>query len=187
MTTSRMPWVAIPSSSGQFIQDYQEQTLFNSGNFTFNGTYTTQGPTSGQKTSAVTAFADFLQGDIVNDGTYNNSVSFAVSLNTFAPYVSDTWNATPKRTVNYGLRYDKLFPFQMKKGGISNFDPTTGALVVVTGTPDPSLATAKGYPYPFVMGKDVGVDLSNWLHMQSKNFAPRIGFAYRPWGDRGLS
>jgi hypothetical protein len=163
---------------GQYIYDYEEQTLFNSGSFTFNGTYTTQGATSGQKTSAVTAFADFLLGDIVNDGTYNNSASFAASLTTFAGYVSDTWNATPKLTISYGIRYDKLFPFQMKKGGLSNIDPTTGNLAVVTGTPDPTIS----HLYPFVMGKDIGVNTSNWIRMQSANFAPRLGFALRPFG-----
>jgi hypothetical protein len=126
----------------------------------------------------VTAFADFLLGDIVSDSTYNASASFVSSLTSFAAYISDTWNATPRLTLNYGIRYDKLFPFQMKKGGLSTFDPATGKVVVVAGTPDPTISSL----YPFQMGSNVGYNLGNWIHMQSMNFAPRLGFAYRPLG-----
>jgi Carboxypeptidase regulatory-like domain/TonB dependent receptor len=169
---------------GQYLADYESTTNYNSGSFSFNGTYSGQytnpkisgNPLTKQGTNPVNSIADLLLGYITSDTTYNGSASFAASLNSYGLYVQDTWNASPRLTLSYGLRYDKLFPFHMDQGGLANFDPSTGKMYAITGTPDPTISSL----YPFTPGSDVGLNNNNWIHMQSLNFAPRLGFAYRP-------
>ncbi|MES2390950.1 MAG: carboxypeptidase regulatory-like domain-containing protein [Acidobacteriota bacterium] len=74
-------------------------------------------------------------------------------------FLSDKWQATPKLTVDLGIRWELYPPATPRKdGGFVNYNPTTNQLV---------LAGQDGNP-------------SN-LGMQSnyKNFAPRLGLSYR--------
>lgn len=167
---------------GQFLSEYEGGTSYNTGSFSFDGRYTGQYTTTGQSSNEVNAFADFLLGYMDSSSTANKSNTVFVGAKTYAAYATDTWNATPKLTINYGLRYDKLFPFQVTQGGLATFDPQLGALVTITGTPDPALVQA----YPTVDGSTVGYNLHNWLHMQNINFAPRLGFAYRPFDSQSF-
>jgi hypothetical protein len=82
-------------------------------------------------------------------------------------------------TLELGVRYDKLFPFQMRRGGLSVFNPDLHKLVVVHGTPNPAIANQ--YPGILVDGASAGYSMGNWIHLQNYNFAPRLGFAYRPF------
>jgi len=77
---------------------------------------------------------------------------------TFA-FVQDKWLVTPKLTVDLGLRWEFYPPATPQfKGGFSNYDPTTNNLVVAGVGGNPS---------------DLGLD------KHYKDFAPRIGIAYR--------
>lgn len=164
---------------GQFLSEAESGTTYNTGSFSFSGQYSGRYhvPNPTQSTNAVNAFADFLLGDLDSDSTANANFRYYVTAKTFALYARDSWNATPKLTVEMGIRYDKLFPFQMQRGGLATFNPDLKALVVIRGTPSPAIASA----YPIVMGSDVGYNMGNWLHLQNLNFAPRLGIAYRPW------
>ena len=74
-------------------------------------------------------------------------------------YVQDIWRATPKLTINYGLRYDYIGPVTPgHPGGIVNFDVNTGDLLL----------------------GGLG-DVSNTANVKSdlNNFAPRVGLAYK--------
>jgi len=74
-------------------------------------------------------------------------------------YVQDKWQVTPKLTVDIGLRHDFYPPATPRlAGGFSNYDPTTNNLVVA------------GF----------GNNLLNLGRKTNfKNFAPRLGLAYR--------
>ncbi|MDQ6677956.1 MAG: TonB-dependent receptor, partial [Acidobacteriota bacterium] len=77
---------------------------------------------------------------------------------TFA-FVQDKWLVTPKLTVDLGLRWEFYPPANPQfKGGFSNYDPTTNNLVVAGVGGNPS---------------NLGLD------KHYKDFAPRIGIAYR--------
>jgi hypothetical protein len=169
---------------GQFLSEAESGTTYNTGSFTFSGRYTGeyQVPAVAQQSNAVNAFADFLLGDLDSSTTANANFQYYVSAKSYAAYARDTWNPTPKLSVELGLRYDKLFPFQMSRGGLATFNPDLKSLVVIRGTPSPSIASA----YPIVLGSSVGYNSSNWIHLQNNNFAPRIGFAYRPWDQRNF-
>ena len=74
-------------------------------------------------------------------------------------FASDKWQATPKLTVDYGLRYELYPPATPRKpGGFVNYDPTTNLLVQAGTNGNPS---------------NLG------MQTNYKNFAPRLGVSYR--------
>jgi len=81
-------------------------------------------------------------------------------------FFQDEWKATPKLSVNYGLRYDyATWPYEARNR-MTNFDPATGQAF----TPANS---------------SVGDSL---VEPDKNNFAPRLGLAYRirpDWVLRG--
>ena len=77
---------------------------------------------------------------------------------TFA-FVQDKWTVTPKLTVDFGVRWEFYPPgTPASKGGFSNYDPSTNSLVVAGIGSNPS---------------NLGLD------KHYKDFAPRVGMAYR--------
>jgi hypothetical protein len=74
-------------------------------------------------------------------------------------FVSDKWQATPKLTVDVGLRYE-LYPAATprKPGGFSSYDPATNQLIIAGIDGNPS---------------NIG------LKTDYTNFAPRLGASYR--------
>lgn len=77
----------------------------------------------------------------------------------FAVYGQDIWRATPKLTINYGLRYDFFSPLTPRKAGDEvNIDLSTGDLLFA-GVGD--------------------VSRSAGVKGDFNNFSPRIGFAYK--------
>jgi hypothetical protein len=74
-------------------------------------------------------------------------------------YAQDVWRVTPKLTLNYGLRWDYFTPVTSPyKGGLANFDPATGD-ILLAGIG--SVSTSADVKTP----KD--------------DIAPRLGFAYK--------
>ena len=108
----------------------------------------------------------------------------------YAFYAQDDWKATPRLTINFGLRYELHPRFYDHDNNISNFLPdyqsivngqsVLGAVVIPNGglsILSPAFAQSI-YPTPILLASQAG--LSNNLHITNKlDFAPRIGFAYR--------
>ena len=76
-------------------------------------------------------------------------------------YAQDTWRATSKLTVNYGLRYEIFSPVLNRQNETSNFSPASGGSLVTAP------ANASGWAARSLINPDY------------TNFAPRFGFAYR--------
>jgi hypothetical protein len=97
-------------------------------------------------------------------------------------FAQDSWKATPKLTVIYGLRYDVYTPFTEAHNHISNYD-FYGALA------NPAIATSSALKIAGVNG----VSKTAGIPTQYNNVAPRVGFAFsvRPTtiirGGYGLS
>jgi len=74
-------------------------------------------------------------------------------------FAGDKWQATPKLTVDLGLRWEFYPPATPRKsGGFSNYDPITNSLIIA----------------------GVGGNSSNLgMETRYRYFAPRVGFAYR--------
>jgi hypothetical protein len=115
--------------------------------------------TSGSNGSGF-GLASFLLGDVTSFQRYVSSSLDAGERQwrTFY-YGQDTWRATPKLTVNYGLRWETYFPQTVTgkdQGGWLNIH--TGEMLIA--------------------GEN-GVPLSGNVKNSFKNFAPRLGVAYQ--------
>jgi len=134
----------------------QDQTYSPRGVFTFADLQTSQ---SGMKTNIANDIASFLLDQPSQTGR---------DLNTFFPayrqwwifaFASDKWQATPRLTIDLGLRWEFYPPATPRhSGGFSNYDPTTNMLV---------LAGIGGNP------SNLG------MKTQYRYFAPRTGLSYR--------
>lgn len=131
------------------------------GSFRFDGT---AGPWAGN-TSAFNAseraLADFLGGYVSsNNGATitRGNIQRDYRQNSFDLYIQDSWQATDRLNLNFGLRYNYLGPLFDIDNSITTFVPGRG--IVTDGTGDGSL-------YP-----------KDW-----NNFAPRFGFAFTPSRD----
>ena len=134
----------------------QDQTYSPRGVFTFADLQTSQ---SGAKTNIANDVASFL---------FDQPSQTGRDLNTFFPayrqwwifaFASDKWQATPRLTVDLGLRWEFYPPATPRhSGGFSNYDPTTNSLV---------LAGLGGNP------SNLG------MKTQYRYFAPRTGLSYR--------
>ena len=141
----------------------QDQTFGPRGAFTFSDLQTSQ---SGAKTNVANDVASFLLDQPSQVGR---------DLNTFFPayrqwwtfaFASDKWQASPKLTVDLGLRWEFYPPATPKhSGGFSNYDPTTNNLVI---------AGIGGNP------------INLGMQTRYKYFAPRTGFSYRLTNDTVL-
>jgi hypothetical protein len=164
------------------------------GQFNFSGAYTSVVNTS----NGLNGISDFLitpQKATVPGGIdYNGGASYVGGTN-FAPtddhrwywagFFEDAWKASPRLTLNLGLRYDLFTPYQESSGRQANFIPTQGGNGP-NGTfylPDKSCSTPVNPAFPTLLAKDgistqclSGLNVGNY---QKKNFAPRLGIAYR--------
>jgi Carboxypeptidase regulatory-like domain/TonB dependent receptor/TonB-dependent Receptor Plug Domain len=95
------------------------------GTLSFGGTITNHG-TAG---NANTGLADFLLGKITS-GNYqlpmpeNGRRNFNIGI-----FAQDDWKATPRLTINAGLRYEYESPMKVAKNIYTRFDPNTGMLL----------------------------------------------------------
>lgn len=107
------------------------------------------------------AIASYLLGLPSNFGRYYTGSNYYPGLRQtrlFA-YVQDSWRATPKLTLNYGVRWENYLPqTAAKPGGAGSFDPATGEVLAAGIGNVPS---------------NLGVSAYN------VGFAPRIGLAYQ--------
>ena len=140
------------------------------GRFVFQNFYTRLpgDPTTGH------AMADFLLGWTRSSSTSEGDGVRHHRTTHLGLYVKDDWNATPNLTVNLGLRYEYYSPNVEINNKLSNFLPLDCA-PFPTNCPNATL----------VSGDEAGqFDLPDALFRSDlNNFAPRIGLAFRPFGD----
>jgi hypothetical protein len=125
------------------------------GIFDFSGNITGQ---PGYTSNNWNNYAAFLLG--LTSG-YGKSIQFETMTgreNQYAVFVSDRWNASPKMTLNLGLRYE-YYPLMTRADrGLERLDYATWT-VLIGGKGD--------------VPRDVGIKVSKTL------FAPRLGLSYR--------
>jgi Carboxypeptidase regulatory-like domain len=95
-------------------------------------------------------------------------------------YGSDTWKATPKLTVNYGVRWEPYFPQTFKRGGSMNFN--LDAFVKGEHT-----SVYKNAPPGLFFTGDEGGPGRGAMFTKWTNFSPRLGLAYDVRGDGSTS
>ena len=116
---------------------------------------------TGSSVTTGAALASFLLGDPGGFARYFTGIGFHPGLRQTRLffYGQDTWRATRKLTVSYGLRYENYLPqTAASRGGAGSFDPNTGDVLVA----------------------GVGsVPLNMGVKAYNLGFAPRIGIAYQ--------
>jgi hypothetical protein len=162
------------------------------GDFFFNGQYTGNN------------FADFLLGvPYYTYVTHTPPRNIDGKTNHYYGYVADTFRATQKLTLDFGLRISRLPPLY-DPINLTNFDPSvpiTGR-VIISSDPRSLAATqplwaeavnacntpnnvnpSPGPPpcTPFLTSKQAG--WPKQLRKTYTDFGPRVGFAYRPFAD----
>jgi hypothetical protein len=147
-------------------------------------------------------FADFLLGipfvsRLAKTGLDPNGTSWHYSF-----YAQDSFRITQKLTLEYGLRWEYHPPFTDGASNITNFDravAVTGRVIIpsddtatritapgfvnsINACPAPNASQFNLPCTPFLKAKDAGFPEA--LRFPDKrNFNPRFGFAYRPFGD----
>ena len=107
-------------------------------------------------------WATFMLGDVTNLSRYvSTSTNAAERQHRMFYYAQDTWRATPKLTVNYGLRWEVYFPEYVNGKGNGGFTN------MVIGDGHDRVA---GYG---------GIGLNGNINNKWNYFAPRVGFAYQ--------
>jgi hypothetical protein len=103
--------------------------------------------------------AAFLLGAPDVSGKSSQFIKMTSLENQYALYVRDRWRATPKLTLDLGLRWE-LYPNRSRSGGlgIESYDPTTNEALI---------------------GGRGGIPQDNGVGYSKKLFAPRLGFAYQ--------
>jgi hypothetical protein len=140
------------------FQFFRERlNTFYSGNSGTAGTFTYNGQFSGL------ADADFMLGLPSEIGVGIAGGTWGHRGNIMAAFFEDTWRATPKFTVNYGVRWELHTPWVEVKDRQANFAPFSGAVQIA--------------------GQSTYYNNSRALYNQYNgplNFQPRIGLSYSP-------
>jgi len=194
---------------------YQKNENNNAGGNQGSFSFTTS--TSIPQTNGATAdqsFANFLLGN-ANNGFSQQSTAITVNVqeNIFEGYLQDNWKATPRLSLNLGVRYGYYGQPIDAAGRLNNFDPSlydpskaptidsTGAICfkspclnangLNTGAPNPN-ADYNGVNYinGMIFANPSAANNNQKSPYGSKvgqadntNFAPRFGFAYDVFGD----
>ncbi len=146
------------------------------------GEYRFQGRYSGN------AFADFLLGIPQRTRLANTSPDIDSYTYHQGYFAQDDFKVTSRLTLNYGVRYEYHPPFWDRTLQLANFDRDfPGGRVIVPN--DQSLALTAA-PFrasigstPIITAKEAGIP-ETLRFADKNNFAPRIGFAWRPFGNK---
>ncbi|MBI3207425.1 MAG: TonB-dependent receptor [Candidatus Solibacter usitatus] len=122
------------------------------------GTITFQGRVTGGTATPV-PMADFLLGLPDTSSRLLSPRKNYLFYNTAAGFAQDDYRITRRLTLNIGVRYDFLPPPVEKFNLLSNFVPELRRIVVAGDAALPR----------------------SLVYSRKKNFAPRFGFAWRPW------
>ena len=177
--------------SSLFTQVFNDYRL---GDYQFNGTSSAVSQLLG--TGAGAPFAAFLLGypDQTTIATVLNPNTNAYSKH-YAFFAQDDWKISQSLTLNFGLRWEFHPTFRDKNDNLANFDPyytstingqtVNGAVILpnqgafVNVNPGFPIAIS---PTPVITAAQAGVP-SYLRDVSKKDFAPRIGFAWRVFNN----
>jgi len=154
-------------------QSLESQTDDNArGNFVFTGLYTRAQDGTRVLPDTGLDFADFLLGLPQQALLQYGPGRVRLLSRSLNGYLQDNWQIRPSLTLNVGLRYEYISPYEEANGHLANLDVTpdfTAAAPVVTGE----------------VGPYTGAFPDGLLYADTNNLAPRIGLAWR-WNRRTI-
>jgi hypothetical protein len=98
-------------------------------------------------------------------------------------FLQDDFKITPRLTLNLGVRYDYHPVWRERNGQTAMFDIGTGKIVIQDGS---SKLVSPLFPRNYVdvvEASSVGLNSSTIINSDRNNIMPRIGLAWRPWGN----
>jgi hypothetical protein len=137
---------------------------------------------SGNPSTSGNAYADLLLGNIQSFTQQQLQLKMHNFYHIYEPFFQDDWHATKRLTLNLGLRMSFYGTFRELNNLAYNFDPAR--YVPGASGIDPSTGLVTGTPYNgwvdcgVTPGIPKGCMNNHWW-----NPAPRIGFAFDPFGD----
>jgi hypothetical protein len=158
------------------------------GSFTYSGIMT-QNPASSAGTGD--AFADWMLGYPAN-ASRGNYATYWGGIGTYWHfYAQDDWKVSETLTLNLGLRYEYSPWMTPYRGQGAGFDPTQAQPIIVSSRTDQIDLNAQpdaalGYQ---LYGQYIQTTHQAGLPLTVTNkdrlqFAPRFGFAWRPFGEK---
>ena len=156
---------------GQFGFGLMSTERFDNGAGYYNfGPDFTQGPNPFAAGVSGIGFASFLLGAGDNGFNYTGGPNEINTFRYYGVYFQDDWKATPRLTLNLGLRYDYNTPWRERFNRITDWDPSSPSPLQVSG-----LNLVGGLAFPGVNG------LSRYQFNPDKKtgWQPRLGFAYQ--------
>lgn len=148
-------------------------------NSNFNGTFTFNGKMSGD------GMADLLLGLMSSTSRKIGTVTNHIYSTNVGAFVQDDYKIHPNLTLNLGLRYEVQFMPYEKYGQMTNFVPAIGKVILAGASTVPTLSSilaSTGLTGQVGMAADYGLPKS-LVNTDYVNFAPRIGLAWRPFGN----
>jgi len=143
-----------------------------SGYYKFSNIWTTQNPNNTAGTGVGSTNASFLLGLAASGDVKTNATSF-FSQPYLGIYVQDDWRATPKLTLNFGLRWDYQFPLVERHDKYwSRFDPNYN-LTAITSYSQPLYAAAIGGS-----STNLGIKMLQANRSDASNFVARGAILY---------
>lgn len=139
------------------------------GSFTYNNTFTRSDPfTSSTGNTSGTAMASLLLG-LPASGSLGYTSPLSLQNHYLAGYIQEDWKATPRLTLNFGLRYEFETPYTERYNRIAyGFDSTAPLPVQV-----PGMSLKGGILFAGVNGNSRSAG-----NLDTNNFGPRFGFAF---------
>lgn len=141
---------------------------------------------SGNPNTTGNAYADLLLGNVQGYTQEQSALKMHEQYHIFEPYVQDDWHIAKRLTLNLGLRFSFFGRYSEKNNLAWNFDPTKFVAGASGVDPATGLVTGTITNPQFngwvncgvTPGVPAGCMTNHWW-----NPAPRIGFAFDPFGD----
>ena len=151
----------------------------NQGTFNFNATAVTGGAGAYEQ-----SFANFLLGNVSTFTQSSLDVLADIKQKQYEMYAQDDWKIRKNLTLNIGLRYSKYFAPTDALNQVTTFDPSLYDPSKIPTFTAAGLLTTSSQLYLngisiAAQNSPFGASVTSSANM---NFAPRVGFAYDPFG-----
>lgn len=167
-------------------KSYQPNPAAPLGTFAFTGQWTGNKGWPTQPQSQGNSYADFLLGDVNTTTNGNANALGAVYYSwDWNFYAQDSWQATSRLTLYYGLRYMLQTPWDWQGDYSTYWDPKSNKLALPQDSATPTLPSfgasqALFSAYNFTTTQALGLP-KHYMVTDTGDWSPRIGLAYRPF------
>ena len=137
------------------------------------------------------AFGDFLMGLPSSTSQVPVKPKILLRQTEMAGFAQDDWRVAPRLTLNLGVRYELFLNPYEDRNRLAMFDIKTGGIVVASDNGQlptslylpavvSKLTDANGnWKFPLLSDVQAGFNPRRLLETQTKNWGPRIGFAWQ--------